>query len=157
MRDHRPQTPASLLDDKGLNNIQQRAIALSKLNAAVRQHLNCAQHCRVSNYRQGTLIIETSSASWSMRLNYERNSLMMTLREKLLPQLSNIEVKVNPELAAIQRAKEDKIPDIIQKPISEIAEQHLLAIAVNAPEKVKRRLERLAQIARDKRHNKGSV
>ncbi|PSW04614.1 DUF721 domain-containing protein [Photobacterium lipolyticum] len=147
MRDHRPQTTASLLDDSSLSNIQQRAIALSKLNDAVRQHLNCAQHCRVSNYRQGILIIETSSAAWSMRLNYERNTLISQLRSNLLPKLVNIEIKVNPELAAVQKAKEDKMPDIVQKPISAVAAQHLLATAANAPEKVKAKLERLAKLA----------
>ncbi len=129
MRDHRPQTTASLLDDSQLGNIQQRAIALSKLNKAVKQHLDCSDYCRVSNYRQGTLIIETASAAWSMRLNYERNNLIRKLREKLLPQLTNIEVKVNPALAAVERKQEDKAPDIVQKPISPLAAQYLLTTA----------------------------
>ncbi|WP_249199144.1 hypothetical protein [Photobacterium sp. GJ3] len=54
MRDHRPQTTASLLDDEtALGNIQQRAIALHQLNSKVQACLQCAQACRVSNYRQG--------------------------------------------------------------------------------------------------------
>lgn len=151
MRDHRPQTTASLLDDSQLGNIQQRAIALSKLNKAVKEHLACAEHCRVSNYRQGTLIIETASAAWSMRLNYERNNLIRKLREKLLPQLTNIEVKVNPALAAVEREQKDKTPDIVQKPISPLAAQYLLTTAKHAPDKVKARLERLAALAAKKR------
>lgn len=151
MRDHRPQTTASLLDDSQLGNIQQRAIALSKLNKAVKEHLACAEHCRVSNYRQGTLIIETASAAWSMRLNYERSNLIRKLREKLLPQLANIEVKVNPALAAVEREQKDKTPDIVQKPISPLAAQYLLTTAKHAPDKVKARLERLAALAAKKR------
>ncbi|PSV67536.1 DUF721 domain-containing protein [Photobacterium angustum] len=147
MRDRRPQTTGDLLEETGLNNIQQRAIALSQLNTAVKQHVNCAEHCRVSNYRQGILIIETESAAWSMRLNYERHTLMMKLREKLLPKLQNIEIKVNPSLAAVHKQRQEKIPDIIQKPITEVAAQHLLATAASAPEKVKKRLERLALLA----------
>lgn len=150
MRDHRPQTTASLLDDSQLGNIQQRAVALSKLNKAVKEHLACAEHCRVSNYRQGVLIIETASAAWSMRLNYERNSLIKKLREKLLPKLASIEVKVNPELAAIETTKKDKTPDIVQKPISPLAAQYLLTTAEHAPDKVKARLERLAALAAKK-------
>ncbi|WP_305830261.1 DUF721 domain-containing protein [Photobacterium leiognathi] len=152
MRDHRPQTTGDILEETGLNNIQQRAIALSQLNKAVKQHVNCAEHCRVSNYRQGILIIETASAAWSMRLNYERHQLIMKLREKLLPKLQDIEIKVNPALAAIQEQKQNKTPDIVQKPISDVAAQHLLATAATAPDKVKKRLERLAQLAMKKRH-----
>ncbi|WP_434138535.1 DUF721 domain-containing protein [Photobacterium leiognathi] len=151
MRDHRPQTTGDILEETGLNNIQQRAIALSQLNKAVKQHVNGAEHCRVSNYRQGILIIETASAAWSMRLNYERHQLLMKLREKLLPKLQDIEIKVNPALAAIQEQKQNKIPDIVQKPISDVAAQHLLATAATAPDKVKKRLERLAQLAMKKR------
>ncbi|WP_318451682.1 DUF721 domain-containing protein [Photobacterium leiognathi] len=151
MRDHRPQTTGDILEETGLNNIQQRAIALSQLNKAVKQHANGAEHCRVSNYRQGILIIETASAAWSMRLNYERHQLIMKLREKLLPKLQDIEIKVNPALAAIQEQKQNKTPDIVQKPISDVAAQHLLATAATAPDKVKKRLERLAQLAIKKR------
>ncbi|WP_318507222.1 DUF721 domain-containing protein [Photobacterium leiognathi] len=151
MRDHRPQTTGDILEETGLNNIQQRAMALSQLNKAVKQHVNGAEHCRVSNYRQGILIIETASAAWSMRLNYERHQLIIKLREKLLPKLQDIEIKVNPALAAIQEQKQNKIPDIVQKPISDVAAQHLLATAATAPDKVKKRLERLAQLAMKKR------
>ncbi|WP_318412860.1 DUF721 domain-containing protein [Photobacterium leiognathi] len=151
MRDHRPQTTGDILEETGLNNIQQRAMALSQLNKAVKQHVNGAEHCRVSNYRQGILIIETASAAWSMRLNYERHQLIMKLREKLLPKLQDIEIKVNPALAAIQEQKQNKTPDIVQKPISDVAAQHLLATAATAPDKVKKRLERLAQLAMKKK------
>ena len=81
MRDHRPQTAAHLLESDGLTSIQQRAAGLSQLHTAVKNHLNCAEHCRVRNYRQGVLIIETASAAWSMRLNYERYQLTLKLRE----------------------------------------------------------------------------
>ncbi|ARR50211.1 DUF721 domain-containing protein [Photobacterium damselae] len=155
MRDHRPQTAADLLDSNQLvGNIQERALALSRLNDAVKAHLNCAEHCRVSNYRQGILIIEIASAAWSMRLNYERNSLITKLREKLLPNLVDIQVKVNPNLAAVQVAKHNKTPDIVQKPISDVAASHLLQAAEHASEKVKARLERLAQLA--KKNKEGS-
>ncbi|MGF1725834.1 DUF721 domain-containing protein [Photobacterium nomapromontoriensis] len=147
MRDHRPQTPASLLDDSQISNIQQRAIALSKLDKAVKQHLACAEHCRVSNYRQGVLIIETASAAWSMRLNYERNTLINKLREKLLPNLARIEIKVNPKLAAIAIKPEEKTPDIVRKPISAKAAEYLLHTAQYAPDKIKSRLERIAALA----------
>lgn len=151
MRDHRPQTPASLLDNSQIGNIQQRAIALSKLDKAVKQHLACAEHCRVSNYRQGVLIIETASAAWSMRLNYERNTLINKLREKLLPNLARIDIKVNPTLAAVSIKPEEKQPDIVRKPISPKAAEYLLHTAQDAPDKIKARLERIAALAEKNR------
>lgn len=147
MRDHRPQTTASLLDDEtALGNIQQRAMALHKLNMQVQQHLNCAQLCRVSNYRQGILVIEVASAAWSMRLNYERNQLMQRLREHMLPQLQDIRVSVNPALAATT-VKTNSTSVLKRKPISQKAAQSLLETAQDAPAKIKARLERLAALA----------
>ncbi|KLV06343.1 MULTISPECIES: DUF721 domain-containing protein [Photobacterium] len=154
MRDHRPQTPATLLDNSQMGNIQQRAIALSKLDKAVKAHLNCAEHCRVSNYRQGVLIIETASAAWSMRLNYERNTLMQKLREKLLPNLSQIDIRVNPALAAVAPAPSEKTPDIVRKPISDKAAGYLRQTAADAPDKIKARLERIAAMAEARNRSK---
>ncbi|EEZ40160.1 hypothetical protein VDA_001182 [Photobacterium damselae subsp. damselae CIP 102761] len=66
----------------------------------------------------------------------------------------DIQVKVNPNLAAVQVAKHNKTPDIVQKPISDVAASHLLQAAEHASEKVKARLERLAQLA--KKNKEGS-
>ncbi|MGF1685867.1 DciA family protein [Photobacterium japonica] len=147
MRDHRPQTPGHLLEDTPIGNIQQRAIALSQLDKAVKAHLACAEHCRVSNFRQGVLIIETASAAWSMRLNYERNTLSNTLRAQLLPSLTRIEIKVNPQLAAVQQEKTEKVPDIVRKPITPQAAAYLRQTAQSAPDKIRVRLERIAALA----------
>ncbi|MFB9935807.1 DUF721 domain-containing protein, partial [Photobacterium aphoticum] len=142
MRDHRPQTPAHLLEDSTIgSNIQQRAMALSQLDKTVKKHLACAEHCRVSNFRQGILIIETASAAWSMRLNYERNTLCQQLRAGPLPSLVNIEIKVNPQLAAVQQEKTEKKPDIVRKPITPQAAAYLRETAKEAPEKIRVRLE----------------
>ncbi|UTM57706.1 DciA family protein [Photobacterium sp. CCB-ST2H9] len=147
MRDHRPQTTASLLDDdSALGNIQQRAMALHKLNSQVQQYLSCAQACRVSNYRQGILVIEVASAAWSMRLNYERNQLINRLREHTLPKLQDIQISINPSLAA-EPIQADKTPVLKRKPISERAAQSLMETAQDAPAKIKARLERLAALA----------
>ncbi|MDO6706452.1 DUF721 domain-containing protein [Photobacterium sp. 1_MG-2023] len=148
MRDHRPQTTASLLDDETtLGNIQQRAIALHKLNSKVQACLQCAQACRVSNYRQGVLIIEVASAAWSMRLNYERNQLIKQLREQMLPQLQDLKVTINPSLAA-DPPKASQTPVLKRKPISDKAAAALLKTAQDAPAKIKARLERIAALSK---------
>lgn len=79
MRDSRPQlldvlfSESSSADKGPLHNVQQRAAALLKLNRAVKGLLPAQLHpwCRVANFRQGVLVLETANASWMMRLRYE--------------------------------------------------------------------------------------
>lgn len=108
MRDSRPQLLDVLFDDasagsKGtLQNVQQRAVALLKLNRAVKGLLPAPLHpwCRVANFRQGILVLETANASWMMRLRYEQPALLSALRAQILPSLSSIDIRINPALMA---------------------------------------------------------
>ena len=108
MRDSRPQLLDVLFDDasagsKGpLHNVQQRAVALLKLNRAVKGLLPAPLHprCRVANFRQGILVLETANASWMMRLRYEQPALLSALRAQILPSLSSIDIRINPALMA---------------------------------------------------------
>ena len=107
MRDSRPQLLDVLFDDasagsKGtLQNVQQRAVALLKLNRAVKAC--CPLPCipgAVANFRQGILVLETANASWMMRLRYEQPALLSALRAQILPSLSSIDIRINPALMA---------------------------------------------------------
>ncbi|MBK0001149.1 MULTISPECIES: DUF721 domain-containing protein [Erwiniaceae] len=160
MRDSRPQSIESYFDqaqDKSmLQNIQQRAIALNKLNRAVQGVIPAQLHpwCRVANFRQGILVIETANASWLMRLRYEQSSLLSALRAQILPSLTSIDIRINPSLAAkghesvqessIQAQKAEK-PPIRQ--LSEHSAEILRSVASQSPEKLKKILERLASLA----------
>ncbi len=154
MRDHRPQSADSLLDSDKLTNITQRAILLDQLGKKVKACLSTdlSNNIRVANYRQGVLIIEVSSSAWAQRLNFERFNLMSQLRSGDLPQLSTIDVKVNPELSKQpHRRKTSDVPDIQQEPISPVAAEYLKAVAAHAPDGIKARLERLAALSNKKR------
>lgn len=160
MRDSRPQSIESYFDqaqDKSmLQNIQQRAIALNKLNRAVHGVIPAQLRpwCRVANFRQGILVIETANASWLMRLRYEQSSLLSALRAQILPSLTSIDIRINPSLAAkghesvqessIQAQKAEK-PPIRQ--LSEQSAEILRSVASQSPEKLKKILERLASLA----------
>jgi len=102
MRDSRPQSIESFFDmaqdQSVLQNVQQRAIALNKLNRAVQGIIPVQLHpwCRVANFRQGILVIETANASWLMRLRYEQSSLLSALRAQILPSLTSIDIRINP-------------------------------------------------------------
>ncbi|MGK2946730.1 MAG: DUF721 domain-containing protein [Candidatus Malihini olakiniferum] len=108
MRDSRPQSLESLfntLSDRNkspLHDIQQRTIALLKLNRIIKGSLPAQLHpwCRIANYRQDHLILETANATWLMRLRYEQPTLLLALRAQILPSLASIDIRINPALAA---------------------------------------------------------
>ena len=160
MRDSRPQSIENFFvqsqDQSMLQHIQQRTIALNKLNRAVRSILPAQLHpwCRVANFRQGILVIETANASWLMRLRYEQSSLLSALRAQILPSLISIDIRINPALAAkgdkfvqessIQTSSGEK-PSVRQ--LSENSAEILRSVASQSPEKLKKVLERLASLA----------
>lgn len=164
MRDSRPQSLESLFDNvsrgnKGpLHDVQQRAIALLKLNRAVKGLLPSQLHpwCRVANYRQGHLILETANASWLMRLRYKQSSLLSALRAQILPSLASIDIRINPALTAKgdetvsgkdNLHAENKNSDTPPRQLSEQSAETLRHLASHSPEKLRKILERLASLA----------
>ncbi|AKJ41431.1 DUF721 domain-containing protein [Pragia fontium] len=159
MRDSRPLLLDTLFDDANLlRNIQQRAIALIKLNKAVKALLPKQMHafCRVSNYRQGMLILEVANASWLTRLRYEQQMLLSTLRSEILPSLVSIDIKINPKLSTNNSTAENLVhrysPDSQKEetPVRQLSEQsaqQLRELAARSPGKLKEKLERLAALA----------
>jgi hypothetical protein len=163
MRDSRPQLLDVLFDeasaaDKGpLHNVQQRAVALLKLNRAVKGLLPAQLHpwCRVANFRQGILVLETANASWMMRLRYEQPNLLSALRAQILPSLSSIDIRINPALMAKSanlQQKTDKTPangqtDAPIRTLSVESAEQLRGLASRSPEKLRKTLERLASMA----------
>ncbi|MCX8957568.1 DUF721 domain-containing protein [Erwinia psidii] len=158
MRDNRPQSIENLFEateGKGtLQSLQQRAIMLNKLNRAVQGVLPAPLHpwCRVANFRQGILVLETANASWMMRLRYEQSSLLSALRAQILPSLTAIDIRINPSLAAKgqenahESSKQDAQPSAGRQ-LSEQSAEMLRSIADRSPEKLKRVIERLASLA----------
>lgn len=107
MRDSRPRSIDNLFSDATdidrmfLAQIQQRAVMLLKLNRTIGTLLPAPLRpwCRVANFRQGVIVLETANASWKMRLRYEQTQLLSTLRAQILPSLSSIDIRINPDLA----------------------------------------------------------
>ncbi|XBS70535.1 DciA family protein [Acerihabitans sp. KWT182] len=167
MRDSRPQSIDILLgslttpERSSLRHIQQRAEALLKLNRAVAGILPAPLKpwCRVANFRQGILILETANASWMMRLRYEQSSLLSALRAQILPSLSSIDIRINPTLATkghqiIQNQGKPLSPGGGQfegkkRKLSPQSGETIRHLAARSPEKLKEMLERLAKLAGD--------
>lgn len=158
MRDNRPQSIENLFEiteGKGmLQSIQQRAIMLNKLNRAVQGVLPAQLHpwCRVANFRQGILVLETANASWMMRLRYEQSSLLSALRAQILPSLTAIDIRINPSLAAKRQenaheSSKQNGETSAGRQLSEQSAKMLLDIASRSPEKLKKIIERLALLA----------
>lgn len=155
MRDSRPQLLDNIFDDASmLRNVQKHAIALLKLNNAVKSLLptQLQDHCRVANYRNGSLVLETDSANWLMGLRYEQSKLLSTLRADILPSLVAIDIKINPswQTNGIDFAKSVKLtPEnpSSERKISPQTASHLKELAGHCPEKLRQKLERLAALA----------
>lgn len=172
MRDSRPQLLDILFDDasateKGpLHNVQQRATALLKLNRAVKGLLPAQLHpwCRVANFRQGILVLETANASWMMRLRYEQPSLLSALRAQILPSLSSIDIRINPSLMAkgssqVQNLGKDtgsgQQAEVPMRHLSLESAEALRGLAAQSPEKLRKILERLAALAGERANATG--
>ncbi|CQI94799.1 Protein of uncharacterised function (DUF721) [Yersinia rohdei] len=163
MRVNRPQLLDVLFDDAiaaengPLHNVQQRATALLKLNRAVKGLLpsQLQPWCRVANYRQSVLVLETANASWLMRLRYEQPALLSALRAQILPSLSSIDIRINPSLmakghnitqdAVKSSQNPEKSPPLRQLSLESAKE--LRGLASRSPEKLRTILERLAALA----------
>lgn len=166
MRDSRPQSLDTLLDDNAaadgiLKNVQQRAVALLRLDRAVQALLPTPLQpfCRVANFRQGVLVLEVANASWLMRLRYEQSRLLSALRGEILPSLSSIDTRINPDLmrqcgknaqlnTASQLPQEAKAREVtVTRSLSAESAQQLRWLASQSPEGLRKKLERLAALA----------
>ncbi|WP_430876135.1 DUF721 domain-containing protein [Gilliamella sp. G0441] len=153
MRDNEPQILTSILtQNSSLSQIKERISALNKLSSVVHDLLPSPlkPQCRVSNYRQGILIIEVSSASWLTRLKYEQSKLISGIRKKLLPSLSSIQYRINPDicLAVSQSINCSSKNATMTSVLTATSANYLYAIAENAPNKLKKQLIKLANHAK---------
>lgn len=159
MRDHHPQPLDSLFTETHLQNVQQRAIALLKLNQTVKALLPAElhAHCRVANYRQSILILEITNASFALRLRYLIPALLSALRQQALPTLVTIEHRINPRMAISNATLRDPAQarhksgnsEEVKRIISVQTAEHLqiLASHSSASAKLKEKLQKLAALA----------
>ncbi len=164
MRDSRPHAIESLFDQAAkpghasLQLIQQRALALLKLNNALAGLLPAPMKpwCRVANFRQGVLVIDTANASWMMRLRYEQSGLLSALRAEILPSLSSIDIRINPALATKSHSSGQnsggshptvKVEKIEGRKLGVQSAVAIRQLAARSPEKLRKILERLAEQA----------
>ncbi len=105
------------------------------------------QHCQVANLRDNILILHADSSAWALKLRYSSRTLVQQLRQRGLPALSTIEVKVRPQNAVINRPEKirhaymsNKTALLLDSIAQDITDTHL-----------KGALQRLAQYGKDKK------
>jgi hypothetical protein len=153
MRDHRPTSTEQLIQSAGFSKIQQHAQKIAQANLAISSILapNVAKMCRVANIRGGYLLIEASSAAIKMKLDYDRLYLLSQLRSQGFANLMSIEIKVNPGLYLNEKTTEIKEESKTRKhAVSDVAADYLRMVAQDAPDKIKKRLENIANLAKNK-------
>ncbi|WP_202112714.1 DUF721 domain-containing protein [Gilliamella sp. Pas-s95] len=141
-----------LSQESCLSEIKDRTFALSKLSNIVDELLPSLlkQQCRVANYRQGVLVLEVSSASWLTRLKYEQSNLISEIRKNILPSLSSIQYKINPNISTKLsqcHCQASKL-SLLSSVMTPKSAMFLYALAENAPDKLKKQLIKLANHAK---------
>ncbi|MDP2561469.1 DUF721 domain-containing protein [Psychrobium sp. 1_MG-2023] len=144
---HTPDSIHHLMTSKSgkLAKIQQKASQLQVINLFLTTHLlpDSENYCRVANLRQGVLVIEVASGVWSTRLLQLKEHFLLQIRQQLIPNLANIEIKVNPQLFVTKPA-----PKPNSREISAQTAEHLNTLAEHAPAELAEKLQRLAKLAR---------
>jgi hypothetical protein len=96
----------------------------------------------IANFKQKSLVIEVTSAVWSQRLQFERMNICRELAIATDYVFDQIEIKVSPYRNKVAYQVEEKKPEPLH--ISQNTANQLLAVAKNAPESLKKKLEKLA-------------
>ncbi|QXC57988.1 DUF721 domain-containing protein [Vibrio mimicus] len=156
MRDHRPTATDELIQASKLKQIQEHAKAILQINRQLQDILPKGLKTQVhaANVRGGNLVLEAASAALKMKVDYERLHILTQLRQNGFGHLISIDVRVNPELYRQSKAHiGDTAEANPRPPLSENAAYVLLAIADHASDKVKKRLESLARLAKANQKN----
>ncbi|WP_338362701.1 DUF721 domain-containing protein [uncultured Pseudoalteromonas sp.] len=140
----------------GLNNrlsaYAGKSHALEKQQALLKEFVGpkLGEKCRVSNYRDGTLMIEAVSAAIALKLNYLKMDMQSHFRAAGMAELGQIKIVANPQATARLSPTTDKpspagkVPSNSRK-MSQQTSDYLNAIAASAPPSLKEKLERLAR------------
>lgn len=104
-----------------------------------------AEVWHIANFKQNSIVIEVISATWGQRLQFERVKISQKLAQISSGEFTQIEIKVSPYRNQ-QPLKQAVNPPVVRNISSKTAEQ-LNQIAENAPESLKKKLQKLASLA----------
>lgn len=123
--------------------------ALTELQHSVADFLgeHLAKQVVVANYKDNTLVLQSSSAAVAMRVNYMKTGLLSHLRKHGLAELAQIKVQTNPtqpnSTHPVKTTKQSSAN--LNKPVlSQQTADALKEIAANAPPSLQAKLLKLA-------------
>jgi len=99
----------------------------------------------IANFKQKSLVIEVTSAVWSQRLQFERMNICRELARVTDNEFDQIEIKVSPYRNKVSYQETEPVAEPLQ--ITDKTAQQLLAVAKNAPDSLRKKLEKLAKHA----------
>ncbi|MGB2741147.1 MAG: DciA family protein [Cognaticolwellia sp.] len=97
---------------------------------------------KIANFKANAIVIEVNSAVWSQRLQFERMNICRELSAVTENKFNQIEIKITPFRTKIP--EKTIIPNAINTTISARTAAQLLAVAQNAPDSLRKKLEKLA-------------
>ncbi|MFV0574402.1 MAG: DUF721 domain-containing protein [Vibrio sp.] len=149
MRDHRPESTQDLMQSSKMDRFSQHVGEIIKINDALKKILpvSLQPHCRAANVRNNQLLIEVATASFQIKLNYDRIRILSELRSSGFSKLISIEFKINPDLYVAKQADVKKKITYMNT-LSEGSAESILTLTDFASPKLKQRLESLAKLAK---------
>ena len=89
----------------GLQAVLNHSQRLETLNRVLRGCIPAPlnQHCQVANLRDNILVLHADSSAWALKLRYGSRTLLQQLRQRGMPGLDTIEVKVRPPNPTLHR------------------------------------------------------
>jgi hypothetical protein len=101
---------------------------------------------KIANFRANAIVIEVNSAVWSQRLQFERMNICRELTQVTENEFNQVEIKITPFRTKVPEIT--VIPNAINSTISPATAAQLLKVAENAPDSLRKKLEKLAAHAK---------
>ena len=146
----KPVDVTALLQQSPLLKGQQQSDIVRQLNTELLQilQLENATFCKVNRIQAGRVQILCTSATWATRLKMQRDSILATFRQKVLPDCAGIDIEVNPNThLQYQHHPTPQLSSNATPQISEQAAAYLTAIAENSDPILAGKLRKLAELA----------
>jgi len=133
-----------------LSKLLDRASKILNHQETVRAALepSCRDHCWLSNYRSGTLYLQTDSSAWGTRLRMQQRAIIQQLKKtSTFAALHSVKVSIQPRYTAEATPR-------TAKPISAANAQQLLETAEDTEDPaLKAALTRLAQTSQSRKND----
>ncbi|MGK2231037.1 DUF721 domain-containing protein [Colwellia polaris] len=100
---------------------------------------------KIANFRANAIVIEVNSAVWSQRLQFERVNICHELVRVTNNEFNQLEIKITPFSTKVYEKKVR--PNSGNTTISASTAEQLLKVAKNAPDSLRKKLEKLASHA----------